>query len=200
MKNKIAAALLLLIGLHCMARPSYAKNVVFGSGVAIDLPAYKSKRVNSDGSVCIDVSRVGVIATICLYGKPTDEIVQDNGFIKYKNLSPKGVRQVPLLPDDAFVYAEGGYSFLYPTSKKRIGDFIAYEAGNVLCKGDSDAGEHPAVCYVAALVPAKNPNMNPMFFVSAVIEQPPTPGGRLGKNAMGKVWGINSIIKSIKID
>ncbi|WGS46216.1 hypothetical protein LFL97_34870 [Burkholderia sp. JSH-S8] len=199
MKNKIFAAFIFAIGLHCMAQPSCAKNVVLDNGIAIDLPAYKNKQVNSDGSVCVDVSRADVIATICFYAKSNDEIVRDNGFIRYRNLSPEGVKKVPLLPGDTFLYAEGGYSFMYPANKKRIGDFIAYEASNVLCKDDSDAGEHPAICYAAALAPVKNPNTNPMFFVSAIIEQPPTPGGKIGKNGASRVRAINSIIKSIKI-
>lgn len=37
------------------------------------------------------------------------------------------------------------------------------------------------------------------MYVSAVIEQPPTPGGRLNKNEKDKVSSIKEIIKSIRI-
>ncbi|WP_319000300.1 PAAR domain-containing protein [Burkholderia vietnamiensis] len=37
------------------------------------------------------------------------------------------------------------------------------------------------------------------MYVSAVVEQPPTPGGRLNKNEKDKVSSIKEIIKSIRI-
>lgn len=188
-----------VLGFYWGERSLYAKDLVFNNGVEVDLPIYKNKKINQDGSVCVDMIGLSVTATICMYGKTTDDVVLSNGFIKYKNLSPESVRQVPLLPDDAFVYAEGGYSFLYPARKKRIGDFIAYEADHVLCKCDSDDGDRPAICYAAALVPVKSPKANPVFFVSAIIEQPPTPGEKPSKKAVSKVREINAIIKSIKI-
>lgn len=188
-----------VLGFYWGERSLYAKDLVFDNGVEVDLPIYKNKQINPDGSVCVDMIRLSVTATICMYGKTTDDVVLNNGFIKYKNLSPGSVRQVPLLPDDAFVYAEGGYSFLYPARKKRVGDFIAYEADHVLCKYDSDDGDRPAICYAAALVPVKSPNVNPVFFVSAIIEQPPTPGEKPSKKAVSRVREINAIIKSIKI-
>jgi hypothetical protein len=200
-RRNLFAATLLFYGLSWVASAPYAKNVTFdGGGVSVDFQIYESKRVNSDGSVCVDVSRLGVIVAICLYNKSTDEMVRNNGFIEYKKLSPEAARNISVLADDAFVYAEGGYSFIYPTSRKRIGDFIAYEAENVLCKDDSGGEASPAICYVAALAFAKKPDAPPAIFVSAIIEKPPTPGGRLSKEARGKVAAINAIIRSIKID
>ncbi|MCA8061283.1 hypothetical protein [Burkholderia sp. AU38729] len=115
------------------------------------------------------------------------------------SLSLGHVRQVPLLADEAFVYSEGGYSFLYPTNKKRIGDFIAYEVVNVLCKGGSEGRERPATCYVAALVFEGDVNMNPTVFVFSIVDQPPTSDGNISKQAVRKIGVINSIIRSIKV-
>jgi len=94
---------------------------------------------------------------------------------------------------------EGEYSAIYEIRKEEIGDFIVYEADNTLCDVSEAAERRPAVCYVAALIPSKKSNSPPAIFVSAVVEQPPTPGGRLGKKAEDKVNSIKKIIKSIKI-
>ncbi|MCA7999697.1 hypothetical protein [Burkholderia metallica] len=198
MKNINILAFAFLVGLPLVGLPLHARTVMFAAGVKIDLPIYTNEQVNSDGSVCVDVNRLNVNATICSYDNFTDVIAMNNGFFKYRSLSRENVRKVPLLPDDAFVYAEGGYSFLYPTNKKRIGGFVVYEADNVLCKTDSDDGERPAVCYAAALVSGKTPDMSPTIFVFSVIEQPPTPGGNLSERAKEKVVIINEIIRSIK--
>ncbi|WP_124604449.1 hypothetical protein [Burkholderia sp. Bp9142] len=198
-KRLLCGAFLILIGCTCVASPLHARKVVLNNGVKVDLPIYENKRIDSDGSVCVDVSRLRVTATICLHGKSTDDVVWNNGFIKYRNLPAEGLRRVPLLPDDAFVYVEGGYNVLYPARKKMIGDFVTYDADNVLCKVDSNDGERPAICYAAALVSVKSPGENPVIFVSAIIEQPPTPGGRLSEKAENKVRAINAIIKSIKL-
>ncbi|WP_175044497.1 hypothetical protein [Burkholderia lata] len=199
MKNVKIVRIVLFLGLLWSGLPLHARTVVFENGVKMDLPIYKNKQVNPDGAVCVDVSRMNVIATICSYGNSADGVAGDNGFFKYKDLSREGVRQVSSLPDDAYVYVEGGYSFLYPASKRRIGGFTAYEVDNVLCKTDSDDGDRPAVCYAAALVPRNHPNTDPNIFVFAIIEQPPSPGGNLNGRARGKVMVINEIIRSIKI-
>ncbi|MDN7929661.1 hypothetical protein QZM52_00010 [Burkholderia metallica] len=198
MKNVNFIVFVLLAGLPWGGLNLYARTVTLENGVKIDLPVYRNKQVNSDGSVCVDVNRFNVTATICSYKKATDAAVRSNGFFKYKDLSLMGGRQIPSLPDDALVYAEGGYSFLYPANKKRIGGFVVYEADNILCKTDSDDGERPAVCYAAALVSGKKPDMSPTIFVFSVIEQPPTPGGNLSEKAKEKVVIINEIIRSIK--
>ncbi|UVE69136.1 hypothetical protein L2Y90_20505 [Burkholderia pyrrocinia] len=201
MKNVTAITLLILAGLLGLASPSYAKNLTFNSGTKIHLPTYENERTNPDGSgsVCVDVNQLGTIVTICLYNKTSEKIAQDNGFIKYGELSSEGRDRISSLPDDALVYVEGGYNTLYETRKERIGDFIVYEADNALCDVSDTIEKRPAVCYVAALIPSKKSNAPPAIFVSAIIEQPPTPGGKLSKKAEGKVNSINKIIKSIKI-
>ncbi len=199
MKHVNIIAFWLLVELSWIGSPLHAGTVTFENGVNIDLLFYRNRQINLDGSVCVDVIRSNVTAAICSYKRSTDDVVGNNGFFKYKDLSQEGVKQVPSLPGDAYVYAEGGYSFLYPASKKRIGDFVAYEVDNVLCKTDSDDGGRPAVCYVAALVSGHHPNMNPDIFVFSIIEQPPSPGGDLSKRARESIRVINEIIRSIKI-
>lgn len=201
MKNVTAITILILTGLPWLASPSYAQNLTFNNGTKIHLPTYENRRANPDGSgsVCVDVNQLEAIVTICLYNKTSDKIAQDNGFIKYGELSLEGRNRISPLPDDALVYVEGSYSTLYETRKEKIGDFIVYEADNTLCDVSDTREKRPAVCYAAALVPSKKSNVPPAIFVSAIIEQPPTPGGKLSKNAEGKVNSINKIIKSMKI-
>ncbi|MDN7701950.1 MULTISPECIES: hypothetical protein [Burkholderia] len=184
------------------ASPLYAKNFTFDNETKIHLPAYENKRANPDGSgsVCVDVNRLETIATICLYDKTSDKIFQDNGFIKYGELPSEGKNRISSLPDDALVYVEGSYGGFYETRKEEIGDFIVYEADNTLCDISDTAEKRPAICYEAALISSKKSNTPPVIFVSAIIEKPPAPGGRLSEKAMGKVRVINEIIKSIKID
>ena len=201
MRNITAITLLISTGLPWFASPSYSKNITFNNGIKIHLPNYESKRTNPDGSgsVCIDVNQLETIATICLYNKTSDKVAQDNGFIKYGELSSEGGNRISPLSDDALVYVEGGYSTIYETRKEKIGDFIVYAADNALCDVSETAENRPAVCYAAALIPSKKSNAPPAIFVSAIIEQPPTLGGKLGKKAESKVNSINKIIKSIKI-
>ncbi|WP_217590200.1 hypothetical protein [Burkholderia sp. GbtcB21] len=201
MKNITTITLLILTGLSWLASPLYAKSLTFNNGTKIHLPTYENKRTNPDGSgsVCVDVNQLETMVTICLYKKTSDKVAQDNGFIKYGELSSEGRGRISLLPDDALVYVEGSYNAIYETRKKKIGDFIVYEADNTLCGVSETTEKRPAVCYVAALIPSKKSNVHPAIFVSAVIEQPPAPGGRLSKKAWDKVNSINKIIKSIKI-
>ena len=201
MRNITVIAILIVTNLHWLTSPSYAQNLTFNDGTEIRLPAYEKKRANPDGSgsVCVDVNQLEIMATICLYDKSSDEIARDNGFIKYGDLSPEARSRISQFPDDALVYVEGGYSAVYEIRKEKIGDFIVYEADNTLCDVSETAEKRPAVCYAAALIPSKKSNSPPAIFVSAVIERPPTPGGRLGKKAKDKVNSIKKIIKSIKI-
>ncbi|MBR8180849.1 hypothetical protein KDW54_00435 [Burkholderia ambifaria] len=201
MKNITVIVFLILTNSPWLASPSCAKNLTFNGGMEIHLPAYKKKRANPDGSgsVCVDMNQLGIITTMCLYNEPSDKVSQDNGFIKYRDLSPEGRGRISQFPDDALVYVEGGYGAVYETKKEKIGDFIVYEADNTLCDVSENAERRPAVCYVAALIPSKKPNSPPAIFVSAVIEQPPTPGGKLGKKAEDKVSSIRKIIEFIKV-
>ncbi|WP_227791594.1 PAAR domain-containing protein [Burkholderia sp. BE17] len=201
MKNINAIALLILSNFTWLISPSYAQNITFNNGTEIHLPTYENKRTNPDGSgsVCVDVNRLEAIATICLYDKTSYKITQDNGFIKYRELSSEGRNRISSLPDDALVYVEGSYSTLYETRKGKIGDFIVYEADNTLCDVSDATEKRPAVCYAAALIPSKKSNTPPAIFVSAIIEQPPTPGGALSKKAENKVNSIRKIIKSIRV-
>jgi hypothetical protein len=201
LKNTNAVIFFILINFPWLASPLYAQSLKFNGGMEVRLPYYEKKRANPDGSgsVCVDVNRLKVMATICLYNKTSDKISQDNGFVKYGELSAEGRSRIFPIPDDAFVYLEGGYSTIYEIRKEKIGDFIVYEAENTLCDVSETAEKRPAVCYAAALVPSKKSNSPPAIFVSAVIEQPPTPGGRLSKKAEDKVNSIKEIIKSISV-
>ncbi|MCU9956986.1 hypothetical protein OEJ37_26860 [Burkholderia sp. BKH01] len=201
MKNIVVITLLISTGLPWFVSPLYAQNLTFNNKTKIYLPAYENKRTNPDGSdsVCVDVNRTEVVATICLYNKTSDKTAQDNGFIKYRELASEGRNRISPLSDDALVYVDGNYGTLYETRMEKIGDFIAYEADNTLCDISDTAERRPSVCYVAALIPSKKSNVPPAIFVSAVIEQPPTPGGELSKKAADKVNSIRKIIKSIKI-
>lgn len=201
MKNTTAIALLILVNSPWIASPSYAQYLTFNDGMKVHLPAYENKRANPDGSdsVCVDVNQPETITIICIYNKTSDKIARDNGFIKYGELSPEAKNRIPPFSNDALVYFEAGYSALHEVREERIGDFIAYEADNTLCDISETAEKRPAVCYVAALAISKKTNSPPAIFVSAVIEHPPTPGGKLGKKAEAKVNSIKRIIKSIKI-
>ncbi|UXU91934.1 hypothetical protein [Burkholderia sp. S-53] len=201
MKNITAITLIILTGLPWLTSPSYAQNLTFNNGTKIHLPTYENKRINPDGSgsVCVDVNRLETTAAICLYNNASDKIAQDNGFVKYREISSEGRNRISPLPDDALVYVEGGYSTLYETRKEKIGDFIVYEADNTLCDISEAEEKRPAVCYVAALISSKEINMPPAIFVSAIIEQPPTPGGKSGKKSADKLNSIKRIIESIKI-
>jgi hypothetical protein len=172
---------------------------VFDNEIKAYLSDYKNKQVNSDGSVCVGVDGLSVTAFICFYKNYADDVFEYGDFYRYKSLSLEGLRKVHLLSDDDFVYVEEGYSFLYPTNRKSVGDFIAYEAGNVLCKDDSDGGGRPAICYASVLFSVKNTSTDPVFFVSAIIERPLTPGGKVGEKAVSRVRAINAIIKSKKL-
>ncbi|WP_124580438.1 hypothetical protein [Burkholderia contaminans] len=201
MKNTTAIALLILFNSSWIASPSYAQYLTFNDGMKVHLPAYENKRANPDGSdsVCVDINQPETLITICTYNKTSDKIARDNGFIKYGELSSEGKDRIPPLSDDAIVYFEAEYSALYEAREEKIGDFIVYEADNTLCDISETAEKRPAICYVAALAISRNTNSPPAIFVSAVIEHPPTPGGRLGKKAEDKVNSIKRIIKSIKI-
>jgi hypothetical protein len=200
-KNTIAIALLILANSPWIASSSYAQYLTFNDGMEVHLPAYKNKRANPDGSdsVCVDVNQSETTTIICIYNKTSDKIARGNGFIKYGELPPELKDRIPTLSDDALVYFEAMYSAIYELREEKIGDFIAYEADNTLCDISETAEKRPAVCYVAALVTSKKPNSPPAVFVSAVIEHPPTPGGRLCKKTEVKVNSIKRIIKSIKI-
>ncbi|WP_175730276.1 hypothetical protein [Burkholderia ambifaria] len=200
-RRNLFAAALLFYGLSWVASTPYAKNVTFDDGgVSVDFQIYESKRVNSDGSVCVDVSRLGVVVARCLDNKSIDEMVRNNWFIEYKKLSPEAARNISVLADDAFVYAEGGYSFIYPTSRKRIGDFIAYEAENVLCKDDS-GGEASlrSVTWLHWLL-RKNPMHHRQYLSPPLLKSHLLQVVGWSKEARGKVAAINAIIRSIKID
>ncbi|MCA8093812.1 hypothetical protein LGM65_23475 [Burkholderia anthina] len=193
---------LVLIDLSWVASPLYAQNIVFDGKVNIYIPEYENKRVNPDGSdsVCVDVNHKKAVATICLYKNISEKIYRDNGFVKYGELSSEGRNRIPQLSEDDLVYVEGSYGTLYETGKKKIGDFIVHEAENTLCDISDTAEKRPAVCYEAALNSSKKSNAPPAIFISAIIEQPPAPGGNLGKQAMDKINSIREIIKSIKIE
>ncbi|MGS0897391.1 hypothetical protein ACVBGC_33485 [Burkholderia stagnalis] len=192
---------LFFAGLLSFVPNSYAKDIAIGDGINIVLPNYENERVNPDdsGSVCVDVNKIEVVVTICLYSKASDKIAQDNGFIKYGEFSSEGKNRISPLPDDALIYVDGGYGALYETRKEKNGDFIVYEAMNTLCDVSGTNEKHPAVCYVAALISSGKINVSPAIFVSAILEQPPISGGKLSRKAMGKVGLIKKIIKSIRI-
>ncbi|WP_155623358.1 hypothetical protein [Burkholderia diffusa] len=201
MKNTYTAAILILINLLWFSSASYSKKKLFVDGAEVHLPSYEKKRANPDGSgsVCVDVNQLETIVTICVYNKASDNIARNNGFVKYGELPPEGRSRISPLPDEHLVYVEGGYGALYEVKKERVGDFIVYETDNTLCDVSDSVEKRPAVCYVAALVPSMKPNSSPAIFVSAIIEQPPTPGGKLGKKAEDKVGTIKKIIKSIRL-
>ncbi|WP_155646748.1 hypothetical protein [Burkholderia territorii] len=201
MKKMAVTAFLILIAMLGFASTSCAKNISFKSGMEIDFKDCDNKRVNPDGSdsVCVDVDRLEAMATVCIYNQASDKISQDNGFIKYRELPQEGRDRISPLPDEALVYVEGSYGAVYELKREEIGDFIVYEIDNTLCDASATAEKRPAVCYVAALVPSKTANAPPAIFVSAIIEQPPSRGGKLDKKAENKVESIKKIIESIRL-
>ncbi|EDT01378.1 hypothetical protein BamIOP4010DRAFT_5112 [Burkholderia ambifaria IOP40-10] len=72
-RRNLFAATLLFYGLSWVASAPYAKNVTFdGGGVSVDFQIYESKRVNSDGSVCVDVSPSGSLSLyVYITNRPT---------------------------------------------------------------------------------------------------------------------------------
>lgn len=202
MRSIVLVALLVSMGLSWFVSPLYAQNIKFDGKINIYIPAYENKRVNPDGSdsVCVDVNQRKATATICLYKKISDKIFRDNGFVKYGALSSEGRSRISPLSEEDLVYVEGSYSTLYETRKEKIGDFIVYEAENTLCDISDTAEKRPAVCYEATLTSSKKSNVHPAIFISAIIEQPPAPGGNFSKQAIDKINSIREIIKSIKVE
>ena len=176
-----------------------ASEIDLGSGVAVEVPGYVGGRTSFNGLMCGNVDEGDFSIVVCFSGKMLRDSAGDGGFKQYRDLSIAEKQRVEELSNETYVYAEGGYSWLYPTTHRQLGELDVHEVDNVLCRDDSSELGKPARCYAAALESHVGKKRPLSIYVDAIIEKPPVPGNKNGVSTRRRIEAIHVIVKSIKI-